>query len=112
MKIVERQVGDVVILDLHGKILIGEGDDALRDAVNKLVDGGKTKILLNLADVPYVDSAGLGEIVRCYTTVSKRTGRLKLLNLTKKIQDLLTVTQLHTVFDVYTAEADALTSFK
>ena len=74
MKIVERQVGDVIILDLHGKILIGEGDDALRDAVTKLVDGGKTKILLNLADVPYVDSAGLGEIVRCYTTVSRKNG--------------------------------------
>ena len=78
MKIVERQVGDVTILDLHGKILIGEGDDALRDAVTRLVDGGKTKILLNLADVPYVDSAGLGEIVRCYTTVSRKGGRLKL----------------------------------
>ena len=64
MKIVERQVGDVVILDLHGKILIGEGDDALREAVTKLADSGKTKILLNLADVPYVDSAGLGEIVQ------------------------------------------------
>ena len=72
MKIDERTVGDVVILDLHGKILIGEGDDALREAVNRLADGGKTKILLNLADVPYVDSAGLGEIVRCYTTVSQQ----------------------------------------
>ena len=72
MKIVERQVGDVVILDLHGKILIGEGDDALREAVTKLSDSGKTKILLNLADVPYVDSAGLGEIVRTYTTVSRK----------------------------------------
>ena len=89
MKIVERQVGDVVILDLHGKILIGEGDDALREAVTKLADSGKTKILLNLADVPYVDSAGLGEIVRTYTTVSRKGGKLKLLNLTKKIQDLL-----------------------
>jgi anti-sigma B factor antagonist len=101
MKIVERQVEDVVILDLHGKILIGEGDDALRDAVNKVVDGGKTKILLNLADVPYVDSAGLGEIVRCYTTVSRKGGRLKLINLTKKIQDLLSITKLLTVFETF-----------
>ena len=91
MKIVERQVGDVVILDLHGKILIGEGDDALREAVTKLADSGKTKILLNLAEVPYVDSAGLGEIVRTYTTVSRKGGKLKLLNLTKKIEDLLSM---------------------
>ena len=111
MKIVERQVGDVVVLDLHGKILIGEGDDALRDAVTRVVDGGKTKILLNLADVPYVDSAGLGEIVRCYTTVSRKNGRLKLVNLTKKIQDLLAITKLLTVFDSYDDEASALSSF-
>ena len=111
MKIVERQVQDVTILDLHGKILIGEGDDALRDAVTKLVDGGKSKILLNLADVPYVDSAGLGEIVRCYTTVSKKGGKLKLLNLTKKIQDLLSITKLLTVFETFESEPEAIKSF-
>ena len=111
MKIVERQVGDVVILDLHGKILIGEGDDALRDAVTRVVDGGKTKILLNLADVPYVDSAGLGEIVRCYTTVSRKGGRLKLVNLTKKIQDLLAITKLLTVFECYDSEEEGVRSF-
>src|SRR5258706_4403843 len=111
MKIVERKVSDVTILDLHGKILIGEGDDALRDAVNKLVDGGKTKLLLNLADVPYVDSAGLGEIVRCYTTVSRKGGKLKLLNLTKKIQDLLAITKLLTVFETYDSEDEAVKSF-
>ena len=111
MKIVERQVGEVIILDLHGKIIIGEGDDALRDAVAKLVDGGKSKILLNLADVPYVDSAGLGEIVRCYTTVSKNGGRLKLINLTKKIQDLLAITKLLTVFETFDAEDEAVRSF-
>jgi anti-sigma B factor antagonist len=111
MKIVERQVGDVIVLDLHGKILIGEGDDALRDAVIKLVDAGKKKILLNLADVPYVDSAGLGEIVRCYTTVSRKGGKLKLINLTKKIQDLLSITKLLTVFETYDSEADGVKSF-
>ncbi len=111
MKIVERQVQDVTILDLHGKILIGEGDEALRDAVNKAVDGGKTKLLLNLADVPYVDSAGLGEIVRCYTTVSRKGGKLKLINLTKKIQDLLSITKLLTVFEVFEAEDEAVRSF-
>ena len=112
MKIVERQVGDVVVLDLHGKILIGEGDDALRDAVTRVVDSGKTRILLNLADVPYVDSAGLGEIVRCYTTVSRKGGRLKLVNLTKKIQDLLAITKLLTVFECYDAEDEGVRSFK
>jgi anti-sigma B factor antagonist len=111
MKIVERQVGDVIILDLHGKIMIGEGDDVLRDAVARLVDGGKGKILLNLADVPYVDSAGLGEIVRCYTTVSKNAGRLKLINLTKKIQDLLAITKLLTVFETFDSEDEAVRSF-
>ena len=111
MKIVERQVDDVTILDLHGKILIGEGDDALREAVTRLASGGKSKLLLNLADVPYVDSAGLGEIVRCYTTVSRNGGRLKLLNLTKKIQDLLAITKLLTVFETYDSEDEAVRSF-
>ncbi len=111
MKIVERLVGDVVILDLTGKILIGEGDDLLRDAVTKLADSGKTKILLNLAEVPYVDSAGLGEVVRCYTTVSRKGGKLKLLNLTKKIQDLLAITKLLTVFETYDSEGEAIKSF-
>ena len=112
MKIVERQVGDVVLLDLHGKILIGEGDDDLREAVTRLADGGKTRILLNLADVPYVDSAGLGEIVRTYTTVSRKGGKLKLLNLTRKIQDLLSITKLLTVFETYDSESEAVSSFK
>ena len=111
MKIVERQVEDVVILDLHGKILIGEGDDALREAVTRLVDGGSTRIVLNLAEVPYVDSAGLGEIVRCYTTVSRKSGRLKLINLTKKIQDLLAITKLLTVFETYDSEDEGVKSF-
>ncbi len=111
MKIVERLVGDVVILDLQGKILIGEGDDQLREAVTKLADSGKTKILLNLAEVPYVDSAGLGEVVRCYTTVSRKGGKLKLLNLTKKIQDLLAITKLLTVFETYDSEDEAVKSF-
>ncbi len=111
MKIVERKVGDVTLLDLHGKILIGEGDDALRDAVTKLVDGGTTKLLLNLEDVPYVDSAGLGEIVRCYTTVSRKDGNLKLINLTKKIKDLLSITKLLTVFETYDSEDEGVKSF-
>jgi anti-sigma B factor antagonist len=111
MKIVERQVNEVSILDLQGKILIGEGDDVLRDAVSKLLDSGKTKILLNLAEVPYVDSAGLGEIVRCYTTVSRKGGRLKLINLTTKIRDLLSITKLLTVFETYDSEEQGVKSF-
>ena len=111
MKIVERQVKDVAILDLHGKIQIGEGDEALRNAVARLVQAGKKKILLNLAEVPYVDSAGLGEIVRCYTTVSREGGRLKLVNLTKKLQDLLAITKLLTVFETYDTEEQGVNSF-
>lgn len=111
MKITERQVKDVTILDLEGKILIGEGDDALREAVTRVVDSGKSKVILNLAEVPYVDSAGLGEIVRCYTTVSRKNGRLKLLNLTKKIRDLLSITKLLTVFETFEDEAEAVNSF-
>ena len=90
---------------------VGSELDALREAVTKLVDGGKTKILLNLADVPYVDSAGLGEIVRCYTTVSRKGGKLKLINLTRKIQDLLAITKLLTVFETYDSEEEGVRSF-
>ena len=112
MKIVERQVGDVVILDLHGKILIGEGDDALRDAVTRLVDSGKTKILLNLGDVSYIDSSGIGELVSGFTTVTNSGGQLKLLNLNKRVKDLLQITKLYTVFDVKDDEAGAVKAFR
>jgi len=111
MNIVERKVDDVTILDLHGKMLIGDGDDALREALTKVVDGGQTKVVLNLGDVPYVDSAGLGEIVRSYTTVTRKGGKLKLLNLTKKLEDLLSITKLLTVFETYDTEAEAVKSF-
>ena len=111
MQIEERVVGNVTILDLKGKMLIGEGDELLREKINHLVEGGKKKVLLNLADVPYVDSAGLGEIVRCYTTVSRKDGKLKLLNLTKRIHDLLSITKLLTVFETYDTEEEAIRSF-
>lgn len=112
MKIEERAVGGVTILDLHGKMLIGEGDELLREKINQLVENGTEKIVLNLAEVPYVDSAGLGEIVRCYTTVSRKNGKLKLLNLTKRIHDLLSITKLLTVFETYDTEEEAVNSFK
>jgi len=111
MKIEERVVGGVTILDLKGKMLIGEGDEMLREKINGLVEGGKSKVLLNLSEVPYVDSAGLGEIVRCYTTVSRKDGKLKLLNLTKRIHDLLSITKLLTVFETYESEEEAVKSF-
>ena len=111
MQIDERTVGDVSILDVKGRITLGEGDEILKDKVNTLLNGGRKKIVLNLADVPYVDSAGLGEIVRTYTTVSRQGGSLKLLNLTKRIEDLLSITKLLTVFDTYDSEADAIKSF-
>ena len=108
----ERQAGDVTILDLVGAIRIGEGSIAMRNAIRGLVDGGKHKILLNLAGVKYMDSTGIGELIASYTTVSRGGGQLKLLNLTDKIQDLLVITKLLTVFDVYENESDALNSFK
>ena len=111
MQIEERTVGDVVVLDLKGKITLGAGDELLKDKVNSLVNQGHRKIVLNLADVPYIDSAGLGEIVRTYTTVSKNGGSLKLLNLTKRITDLLAITKLLTVFETYESETDAVKSF-
>ena len=111
MQIDERAVGDVTVLDLKGKVTLGEGDELLKDKVNSLVNQGRKKIILNLADVPYIDSAGLGEVVRTFTTVSRQGGSLKLLNLTKRIQDLLSITKLLTVFETYDSEADAIKSF-
>lgn len=111
MQIEERQVGEVMILDLKGKITLGEGDEVLKDKINSLILQNKKRILLNLADVPYIDSAGLGEIVRTYTTVSRQGGQLKLVNLTKRITDLLMITKLLTVFETFDAEQDALKSY-
>jgi anti-sigma B factor antagonist len=111
MEIEERVVNSVTILDLKGKLILGEGDELLRDKVNSLVHQGRKNILLNLEGVPYIDSAGLGEVVRTYTTVSRQGGRLKLLHLTKRIQDLLSITKLLTVFETYDSEPEALKSF-
>jgi anti-sigma B factor antagonist len=111
MQIEERVVNDVTILDLKGKITLGEGDEALKDKINSLVLQNRRRILLNLAEVPYIDSAGLGEVVRTYTTVSRQGGQLKLVNLTKRITDLLSITKLLTVFETFESEADALKTF-
>jgi anti-sigma B factor antagonist len=112
LEVTERQAGDVTILDMRGAVRIGEGSVALREAVRRLSDGGKKKILLNLGGVNYIDSSGIGELIANYTTVSRQGGQLKLLNLTDKIQSLLVITKLLTVFDSYDSEADALNSFK
>jgi anti-sigma B factor antagonist len=111
MQIEERTIGDVLILDVKGRITLGEGDELLKDKVNSLLNQGLKKIVLNLAEVPYIDSAGLGEIVRTYTTVSRQGGNLKLLNLTKRITDLLSITKLLTVFETYDSESEAVQSF-
>jgi anti-sigma B factor antagonist len=112
LEVNERQAGDVTILDMSGAVRIGEGSIALRDAIRGLADTGKKKILLNLANVNYVDSSGIGELIANYTTVSRQGGQLKLLNLTERIQNLLVITKLLTVFDTYEDEGEALKSFQ
>jgi anti-sigma B factor antagonist len=112
LTIKERQAGDITILDMSGKVTIGEGSVALRTAVRRLLEEGKKKILLNLGGVGYIDSSGIGELVSSYTAISNAGGQLKLLNLTQKLQDLLGITKLLTVFDVYDNESDALGSYK
>lgn len=111
LQIGQRVVNGVTILDLKGKITLGEGDELLKKEIDTLIQKDQKKLLLNLEGVPYIDSAGLGEIVRTYTTVSRQGGKLKLLNLTKRIQDLLAITKLLTVFETYESEPDAVKSF-
>ena len=112
LNIKKRQAGDVTILDLDGEVRIGDSATALRSSIRDLVAGGSQKILLNLGGVKYIDSSGIGELIANYTTVGRTGGQLKLLNLTEKVQDLLVITKLLTVFDVYDNEADALNNFK
>jgi len=108
----ERQAGDVTILDMSGEVRIGEGAISLRDSIRTLADQGKKKVLLNLAGVKYMDSTGVGELIANYTTIKRQGGQLKLLNLTDRIQNLLVITKLLTVFDSYDNEAEALKSFQ
>ncbi len=111
MKATERVVGDVTVLDLEGRIVLGEGDEVLRNKVRDVVAGGSRKVVLNLGAVSYVDSAGLGELVRCHTRLVRVGGAIKLLNLTERMEDLLQITKLVTVFETHDSEADALASF-
>jgi len=112
LELSERQAGDVTILDMSGSVRMGEGAVSLRNSIRGLNDEGKKKILLNLAGVKNIDSSGIGELIANYTTISRDGGQLKLLNLTDKIQNLLVITKLLTVFDSYDNEAEALNSFK
>ena len=112
LNINQRQAGDVTTLDLDGEVRIGDSSTALRGAIRNLAAAGSSKILLNLKGVKYIDSSGIGELIANYTTVNRGGGQLKLLNLTEKVQDLLVITKLLTVFDVYDNEAEALSSFK
>jgi anti-sigma B factor antagonist len=111
MKLATREVSGVTIVDLSGKITLGEGGMTLREEIRKLLADGSKKIVLNLADVNYIDSSGLGELVSAYTAVKNAGGELKLLNLTSKVRDLLVITKLVTVFDVKDDEASAVSSF-
>jgi anti-sigma B factor antagonist len=112
MEINKRHLGDITILDLKGKLTIGDGAEILRDTVASIVFQDEKKILLNLAGVPYMDSGGLGELVRCSLVVGRANGAVKLVNLTSKITDLLAITKLSNVFDTFDSEAEAVASFK
>jgi len=107
-----RDAGEVTVVDLSGRITLGDGSALLRKTIRGLLDDQRKNILLNLADVDYIDSSGIGELVHGFTSVKNQSGDLKLLHLTKKVRDLLQITKLYTVFDVYTDESTALQSFK
>ena len=111
MKIGKRKNGDVMIFDLKGKILIGDGIDELREAINDSIKANEIKLILNFNQVPYLDSTGLGEVVRSYTTLKKEGGMVKIINLTQKVHDLLSVTKLITVFETFEDEDKAVNSF-
>ena len=111
VKLSTRQVGNVTVIDASGKITLGEAASAFRDTVRNLVNSGQKKILLNLSDVNYIDSSGIGELVSGFTTVANNSGQLKLTGLNKRIKDLLQITKLYTVFEVYDDEGQAIRSF-
>lgn len=111
VKLTTRQVGDVTVVDAAGRITLGEGASSFRDTIRNLADKGTKKLLVNLGDVTYIDSSGIGEMVSSYTTVTNHGGQLKLLGLNKRVKDLLQVTKLYTVFEVFEDEPAAVRSF-
>jgi anti-sigma B factor antagonist len=111
LKLTTREVNDTIIIDLSGGVTMGESCAAIRDEIHDEIGHGYKKVLLNLAEVSYIDSAGLGELTAAYTTIKNRGGQLKLLNLTKRVHDLMQITKLYTIFDVYEDERKAIASF-
>jgi anti-sigma B factor antagonist len=112
LNINQRQVDYITILDLNGRITIGEGSTQFRESIRRLMDQARNRVVLNFADVNYVDSSGIGELVSAYTSLNNQGGQLKLLNLPKRIRDLLRITKLDTVFEIFEDEATALRSFQ
>ena len=111
VKLTTRQVGDVTVIDASGRITLGEGSTAFREKIKELVAAGNKKILINMGEISYIDSSGIGELVSGFTTVTNHGGMLKLLNLSKRVKDLLQITKLYTVFEAYEDEAAAIRSF-
>ncbi len=111
IKAVSREIGEVTIIDLDGRITLNDGSAILRDLIRENLNGGHKRLLLNLADVNYIDSTGLGELVSGYRLVKSQSGEMKLMNLSKRVSDLLQITKLYTIFDIYNDESQALASF-
>lgn len=111
MKIAERQSGDITILDLQGKLLLGDGDEAFREVVTRAVEAGRLKLVINMAEVPFIDSSGISELVRTYVTLNKRAGRMTLSGVTRRVHELLSITRLLTVFEAFDSEEEAIDSY-
>ena len=112
MKIKERQAGDISFLDVEGRIVSGDGEEPFRDAVSRIVELGRVKLIINLAEVPYIDSAGVSQLVRTFVTTGKRGGGMKLLHITKRVRELLTITRLITIWEAFESEEKAVEAFK
>jgi anti-sigma B factor antagonist len=111
MKISERQAGDITILDVEGRVMFGDGEENFRDAVTRLIEAGRVKLVINMAGVPYIDSAGISQLVRAFVTAGNRGGRMKLLHLSRRVRELLSITRLLTVWEAFDSEEEAVGSF-
>ncbi len=111
MKITERLVGDVTIIDVQGRIMFGDGEEEFKDAISRVIESGRVRLLINMAEVPHVDSVGINQVVRTYVSTRKRGGQMKLLKLSKRVRELLAITRLLTVFEAFESEEEAVASF-